>query len=238
MRKHAMILALVLALTMGLVFIGCGGNLGQLDATDADNVVDTKGPGDAVWTLSEVLETIGAKKLSLADIDDGALDGTPLQTAASPDPTGDDVTAADKFSMEIKQDDEAGHLVVQIYTGKNAWGAGLDVEFGIGLADKFQFLAGDTITVTGKALDFSKADKTGNDWASSLIMLKLNGDDPALDDSDDIEKDAPFEFQYRLSGGDIVKLNNGGQYGNKCIRVGARPMKVSFQITDIVVSRN
>jgi hypothetical protein len=34
MRKHAMILALVLALIMGLVFIGCGGNLGQIDVTN------------------------------------------------------------------------------------------------------------------------------------------------------------------------------------------------------------
>jgi hypothetical protein len=38
MRKHAMILALVLALTMGLVFIGCGGPTDNGDVSDADNV--------------------------------------------------------------------------------------------------------------------------------------------------------------------------------------------------------
>jgi hypothetical protein len=217
-----------MALTMGLVFIGCGGNLGQVDATDADNILDTKGPGSPVWSLSEdVLPILGELETDQAGAG-AALSGTPLQVAA----TGDN----DTFSLEIKDDDEAGHLVVVINTGGNNWGAGLDVLHGTG-AGKFTFLAGDTITVTGKALDWAEAEgNTGGDsWASSQIFIKLSGLDPPLDFTTDLEEDEPFELTYKLSAGDITKILSQTPYS---IRVGARPKKVSFQITDIVVSRN
>jgi hypothetical protein len=50
MKKNSMILALVLALTMAFVFIGCGGNLGQVDATGAMNVAAA---GDGGWEPPE-----------------------------------------------------------------------------------------------------------------------------------------------------------------------------------------
>jgi len=38
MKKHSMILALILALTMGFVFIGCGGPTDNGDVSDAENI--------------------------------------------------------------------------------------------------------------------------------------------------------------------------------------------------------
>jgi hypothetical protein len=77
MRKHAMILALVLALTMALVFIGCGGTTDTGDVTGSDNITffKTEPDHEFIWKVEKDQYSTGKDsslgnkyKLSLADL--------------------------------------------------------------------------------------------------------------------------------------------------------------------------
>jgi len=210
MKKHSMIPALILALTMAFVFVGCGGSVTTIDASGAGGGGPTGTP-EVVFKLSEVLEGIGAQ--TGIDQDSDIFDDTPLQLAAQ--------------SINVDLVSEGGSIVMQITTGKD-WGEGLDIIHG----DAFQFQAGDKIVVTGKVIDFSSA--SGAAWATDEIHLKVpsSADNGKLKTTD-LDANAPFTFTYTLTSGDVNSIIISDPPG---IRVGGRPTGAKFQITEITVT--
>jgi hypothetical protein len=215
MRKHAMILALVMALIMGLVCIGCPGSLGTVDATGASNIANfNAGDGEPEFLLSEILAELGEGTVVAADLEDTML-------ALAGDPT---VTIAV----------EGGGYVIRFTTGAN-WGQGLDVNYPGDDTNGFEFEEGDTIIVTGKALNFAASDNGGASWATPALFLKVpaGADNPKVS-ADDLSANAPFELKYKLTSGDILAIKEGTP---PAIRVGGRAIGVSFQINELIVAR-
>jgi hypothetical protein len=218
MRKHAMILALVMALIMGLVCIGCPGSLGTVDATGASNIAkfgDDGDVGEPVFTLSEILEELGEGSVdedTIADTGFLALAGSPTTVITN----------------------DGGVLVIRFTTTQN-WGEGLDVNYiDEETGEGFEFEEGDTITVTGKAINFATSDNGGASWATPALFLKVpaGADNPKV--SAETTANTPFELKYKLTALDIVAIGESSPPG---IRVGGRAIGVQFQINDIVISR-
>jgi len=217
MKKHSMILALILALTMAFVFIGCGGNLGQVDATGAMNQVkegDDVG-GDIIFQLSDILAELGEGPVSADD-----LDGTVL------------LALAGEPNVMITTD--GGAFVIQ-FTTTQQWGEGLDVNYDEDGAEGIDFQEGDIIVATGKAIDWTHNDPATWDGTGGIIMLKVPGaaDNPVASTTE-TAAGTPFELKYTITAGVAAQIPESDP---PCIRVGARGANVKFQINDIIVYR-
>lgn len=220
MMKKVWLVLLAVVLVFGLGVFGCSSDSDSGGGGGGTGGGGGEGGGEGtppVFQLSTILAGL-EKTGPIAKTD---FDGTPLTYAGNPD-------------MEIVADTYALKITVSAN-----WGEGLDIVHGVA-SDEFEFKAGDVIKITGKALNtFPAAPSSGDTWASPQIQLKLdqasNGEtmkkaSPQADDT--------FEFEVTLTAADITAIattDNGDNPPN--VRIGARPTGASFQIDDIIVTR-
>ena len=153
MKKYAWIVALLAALSLTL-FIGCGGDSGG-------------GGSDPVWeyddppffVLHDYLDGLGlveGDKFMMNDAGNKSkaqFFGAMLSEAATSSNT--------TYYAEVIDTD--GNLGLEIFTGANDWGAGVDFKQG-----EFEFQGGDKFVVTGKAEDAYWKFAHGADFVQSI----------------------------------------------------------------------
>jgi len=213
MKKSSMILALLLALTMAFVFVGCGGDTGTVDITKGAVVTDPPPPPPAViWKLSDELDVIGVGTYDDSTNPD-ALDGTPL-------------TYVGGSKLTIATVD--GALVLKIQTA-DSWGGGVDIKIGTG-AENVDLKVGDILKITGKSSALGDGKK---------IYFRP---DQAVYGDDDIvlvaDADTAIAWTRTITAGDMGKIN-GTDDAPPRFRIGTTgDSGTEWTITEITVSRD
>jgi hypothetical protein len=226
MKKVLLALLVILTASMLIFAVGCNSNGPPTPIAKTDPIDPPIDPIDppiinpvpvVVFRLSDILADI-VKDTGLVSDD---FDGTAINLAGRPEV--DIISVGGKKALKIK-------VLAN-------WGQGIDVVHGTG-SDEFEFKAGDTIKITGKAVSDFPAAPASDTWATPQIQFKV--DISANNETDKLAspmQDDPFDFTLVLTAGDITLIETTGNDNPAAIRIGARPTDAEFIIEEITVTR-